>query len=98
MFRKKSEEIEVRRIYRKLAPMIVADAAAQGIKLDYSVDSLKLAKIISEEAINQGLKQKILLQINNAEEEQKSRRSNHLRLQTILQSCSNQDFMALTQK
>lgn len=40
--------------------------------LIHSVDSLKLAKCISEEAKNQGIKQKILLQINNANEEQKS--------------------------
>lgn len=37
----------------------------------HSVDSLKLAELISEEAIKQGLKQKIFLQINNANEEQK---------------------------
>lgn len=37
----------------------------------HSVDSLKLAKIISEEALKKGLKQKVLLQINNANEEQK---------------------------
>lgn len=37
----------------------------------HSVDSLKLAKVISEEAKNLGKVQKILLQINNAEEEQK---------------------------
>ena len=40
--------------------------------LIHSVDSLKLAKCISEEAINQGIKQKVLLQVNNANEEQKS--------------------------
>lgn len=38
----------------------------------HSVDSLKLARCISQEAINEGKIQKILLQINNACEEQKS--------------------------
>ncbi len=37
----------------------------------HSVDSLKLAKVISEEGQNLGKVQKILLQVNNAEEEQK---------------------------
>lgn len=37
----------------------------------HSVDSLKLAQIISEEALKQNVKQKVLLQINNANEEQK---------------------------
>lgn len=37
----------------------------------HSVDSLKLAEIISEEASDTGKVQKILLQINNADEEQK---------------------------
>jgi len=37
----------------------------------HSVDSLKLAEALSEEAINQEIKQKVLLQINNAKEEQK---------------------------
>lgn len=37
----------------------------------HSVDSLKLAELISEEAISRGIKQKIFLQINNANEEQK---------------------------
>ena len=37
----------------------------------HSVDSLKLAEIISEIAIKKGLVQKILLQLNNAGEEQK---------------------------
>lgn len=37
----------------------------------HSVDSLKLAEIISKESINKGLIQKILVQINNANEEQK---------------------------
>ncbi len=38
----------------------------------HSVDSLKLAKAISEEAQKQGIIQKILLQVNNAGEIQKS--------------------------
>lgn len=38
----------------------------------HSVDSVKLAQVLSEEAINQGIKQKVLLQVNNANEEQKS--------------------------
>lgn len=37
----------------------------------HSVDSLKLAQLLSEEAVNQGLKQKVFIQINNANEEQK---------------------------
>lgn len=37
----------------------------------HSVDSLKLAKVISEEALKIGIKQKIFLQVNNANEEQK---------------------------
>lgn len=36
-----------------------------------SVDSLKLAKMLSEEALIKRVKQKVLLQINNANEEQK---------------------------
>lgn len=40
--------------------------------LIHSVHSLKLAEIISEEAEKQGIVQNILLQINNAREEQKS--------------------------
>ncbi|MBQ4123476.1 YggS family pyridoxal phosphate-dependent enzyme [bacterium] len=40
--------------------------------LIHSVDSLKLAKIISDEAIKQGIVQNVLLQVNNAREEQKS--------------------------
>lgn len=39
--------------------------------LIHSVDSLKLAKLISEEAIKRGFRQKVLLQVNNAREEQK---------------------------
>lgn len=37
----------------------------------HSVDSYKLAKVISDEARNAGIVQKILLQVNNANEEQK---------------------------
>lgn len=37
----------------------------------HSVDSLKLAQAISEEAIKMNLKQKVLIQVNNANEEQK---------------------------
>lgn len=40
--------------------------------LIHSVDSLKLAEIISEEAQKKGIIQNILLQVNNAREEQKS--------------------------
>jgi pyridoxal phosphate enzyme (YggS family) len=40
--------------------------------LIHSIDSLKLAKVVSGEAIRKGLKQKVLLQVNNAREEQKS--------------------------
>jgi pyridoxal phosphate enzyme (YggS family) len=38
----------------------------------HSVDTLKLARTISEEALKIGKIQKVLLQLNNAEEEQKS--------------------------
>lgn len=37
----------------------------------HSVDSLKLAETISEEALAAGTRQKVLLQVNNANEEQK---------------------------
>lgn len=37
----------------------------------HSVDSLKLAQLISQEALKLGIKQKVLLQVNNANEEQK---------------------------
>ena len=37
-----------------------------------SIDSLKLAKAVSDEAISKGIVQKVLLQINNANEESKS--------------------------
>ena len=46
--------------------------AVGNFDLIHSVDSLKLAQAISEEAKNKGITQKILLQINNANEEQKS--------------------------
>lgn len=38
----------------------------------HSVDSLKLAKAISEAALELSIRQKVLLQVNNAKEEQKS--------------------------
>lgn len=37
----------------------------------HSIDSLKLATAVSEEALKQGIKQKVLIQVNNAREEQK---------------------------
>lgn len=37
----------------------------------HSVDSLKLAELVSEEALTQNIKQKVLLQVNNANELQK---------------------------
>lgn len=37
----------------------------------HSIDSLRLAQMVSEEALNQGKIQKVLLQVNNANEEQK---------------------------
>ena len=40
--------------------------------LIHSVDSVKLAQMISDEALKQGIVQKVLIQINNAREEQKS--------------------------
>ncbi len=49
-----------------------AKLAVGKFDLIHSVDSVKLAKLISEEAEKQGIVQKILLQINNAREEQKS--------------------------
>lgn len=45
--------------------------AVGNFNLIHSVDSLKLANLISEEASKRGIKQKVLLQINNANEEQK---------------------------
>lgn len=46
--------------------------AVGNFDLIHSVDSLKLAQAISEEAKAKGITQNILLQINNAHEEQKS--------------------------
>ena len=46
--------------------------AVGNFDLIHSVDSFKLALAISEEAKSKGITQKILLQINNAREEQKS--------------------------
>ena len=46
--------------------------AVGNFDLIHSVDSFKLAQAISEEAKAKGIIQKILLQINNANEEQKS--------------------------
>lgn len=45
--------------------------AVGNFALIHSVDSLKLAEAISQEAEKQGIVQKILLQVNNAREEQK---------------------------
>lgn len=45
--------------------------AVENFDYIHSVDSLKLAKIISEEALGLEVKQKVLLQINNANEVQK---------------------------
>lgn len=45
--------------------------AVGNFDLIHSVDSVKLAQAISEEALKRNLKQKVLLQINNANEEQK---------------------------
>lgn len=49
-----------------------AKLAVGKFDLIHSVDSVKLASVISEEAEKRGIVQKILLQINNAREEQKS--------------------------
>jgi hypothetical protein len=49
-----------------------AKLAVGKFDLIHSVDSVKLAKSIDEEAKKQGIIQNILIQINNAEEEQKS--------------------------
>lgn len=46
MFKRDPDEYEVRRLYKKLAPMIVRDAAKQNIKLDYSIGSFKLVDSI----------------------------------------------------
>lgn len=45
--------------------------AVGNFDLIHSIDSIKLAEAISEEALKRDLKQKVLLQINNANEEQK---------------------------
>lgn len=45
--------------------------AVENFDYIHSVDSLKLAGTISQEALDLGIKQKILLQVNNANEEQK---------------------------
>jgi hypothetical protein len=42
MFGKPSEAATVRKVYKKFAPMMVQDAAKNNIKLDYSIDSIKL--------------------------------------------------------
>ncbi len=49
-----------------------AKLAVGNFDLIHSVDSVKLAEVIDEEACKKGIVQKILLQINNAREEQKS--------------------------
>lgn len=49
-----------------------AKLAVGKFDLIHSVDSVKLAEIINQEAKKQGIIQKILLQVNNAREEQKS--------------------------
>lgn len=45
--------------------------AVENFDYIHSVDSLKLAQSISDEALSKNIKQKVLLQINNANEEQK---------------------------
>lgn len=47
------------------------DKAVGNFDYIHSIDSLKLAKAVSKEAEAQNIKQKVLLQINNANEEQK---------------------------
>ena len=49
-----------------------AKLAVGKFDLIHSVDSIKIAEILNEEAGKKGIVQKILLQINNAREEQKS--------------------------
>ena len=49
-----------------------AKLAVGNFDLIHSVDSLKLAETLNEEAEKKGIVQEILLQINNAKEEQKS--------------------------
>ena len=46
--------------------------AVGAFDLIQSVDSLKLAQAISQEALNKNIVQKVLLQVNNANEEAKS--------------------------
>lgn len=46
--------------------------AVGAFELIHSIDSLKLARLVSEEALKQGIVQKVLLQVNNANEEAKS--------------------------
>lgn len=48
-----------------------AKYAVGNFYLIHSIDSFHLAKCVSDEALKRGIKQKILLQINNAHEEQK---------------------------
>lgn len=48
-----------------------AKQAVGNFDLIHSVDSFKLANVISQEAAKKGITQKILLQINNADEESK---------------------------
>ena len=46
--------------------------AVGNFDLIHSIDSLKLAEAVSKEALQKGIVQKILLQVNNANEEAKS--------------------------
>ena len=48
-----------------------AQKAVGNFNYIHSVDSLRLAEALSEEALKQGVKQKVFLQVNNANEEQK---------------------------
>ncbi len=41
MFKKGLDEDKVRKIFKRLAPLIVADVAKQNFKLDYTISSLK---------------------------------------------------------
>jgi len=49
-----------------------ADKVVRYFDVIHSVDSLKIAKVISEAACRLNKREKVLLQLNNAEEEQKS--------------------------
>jgi hypothetical protein len=49
-----------------------AKKAVENFDLIHSVDSLKLANAISDEAVKKEKKQKVLIQVNNAGEEQKT--------------------------